>query len=554
MTRSFCTLFDVNYLPRGLVMWRSLRTVLPDSRLWVLCMDAATKDFLDGAAEPGLEPIALSKLEDHDRRLAATKPMRTRAEYCWTSTPALCRYVLERNPTLDAITYLDADLMFWSSPGPLFDSLGANSIQIVPHRYAPQWARQEATHGVYNVEWVTFRRDERGLAALFWWYERCLEWCYATPEGGRFGDQKYLDDWPERFEGVDVVPHPGAGLAPWNAPRHRLEPHGDSVTVDGEPLIFFHFHSLALHEADVRARTLAALNLPLGPRLDEGIAWTSNYPIGDIDRAWIWRPYIRRLRTAHRETYVREVTSLPLRKILAPLAGAARRRMHAAKETVPSRRALRNGRSSLEDWDHGQAPEMLKLVRTQLEAPDIVPPFRGFRYALERVLADGRRERPLRLLDIGCGVGHYSELVGRWFDRDVVYFGSDASAEMVAIAEETWPGRSFTQDDVLKSTLDYGSYDVLLAGALVDVLAEWRPAVDALLGSSAPYVILHRQRLARGATRVRRASGYAGGETFRTALSEADLFAAVARHGRTLVLRLPIEPGVETFVFRRAAG
>ena len=36
---------------------------------------------------------------------------------------------------------------------------------------------------------------------------------------------------------------------------------------------------------------------------------------------------------------------------------------------------------------------------------------------------------------------------------------------------------------------------------------------EAILGSGAPYVILHRQRLRRGATRVRRAPGYAGHRT-----------------------------------------
>jgi hypothetical protein len=191
--RDFCTLFDVNYLPRGLVTYRSLRAVLPDARLRVLCMDRKTERTLDALDEPGVETVALEELEARDPELAATKHDRSRAEYCWTCTPALCRHLLDREPELTAITYIDADLMFWSSPEPAFAELGEDSVQIVPHRYAPPWVGQETTHGIYNVEWLTFRRDDRALAVLDWWRERCIEWCYATPSAGRFGDQKYLD-------------------------------------------------------------------------------------------------------------------------------------------------------------------------------------------------------------------------------------------------------------------------------------------------------------------------------------------------------------------------
>jgi len=551
VSRDFCTLFDVNYLPRGLVTNRSLRAVLPDARLRVLCMDIETKRVLDDLREPGIEAVALAELEVHDPSLAAVKGDRSRAEYCWTSTPALCRYLFDREPELEELTYIDADLMFWSSPEPLFDELGDDSVLIVPHRYAPQWAAQEITHGVYNVEWLTFRRDERGLAVLDWWRERCIEWCYARPEDGKFGDQKYLDDWPQRFDGVHVLRHPGGGLAPWNVPRHRLARDGESVTVDGAPLVFFHFHSLALHRPDARLRALAALDLPLGPRLDEGIAWTTNYPVGASDREWIWRPYLRRLLSASDEVGDSAYSPLDVRKVLRPVAAAARRRAHEANEGLRSLQRRQNGHASADDWAHGAAPEMLELVRRQLEAPETVPPFRGFRYALERVLADPTLERPVRLLDVGCGVGHYSELVDRWFGAEVVYRGCDVSSEMVAAAGATWPGRTFERDDVLDSRLNYDDYDVLLAGALVDVLVEWQPALDAILGSGAPYVILHRQRLTRGRTRVRRARGYAGGDTYRTVLSEADLRDAVSRNGREIVSRLPIESAVETFVLRR---
>ncbi len=45
---------------------------------------------------------------------------------------------------------------------------------------------------------MTFKRND-GELVRSWWEERCLEWCYARFEDGKFGDQKYLDDWTSRF-------------------------------------------------------------------------------------------------------------------------------------------------------------------------------------------------------------------------------------------------------------------------------------------------------------------------------------------------------------------
>lgn len=280
----FCTYFDRNYLDRGLALYRSLREHCPDFRLWVLCMDDETRAALSRLALPEVEPIALEDFERGDDVLLAAKANRSRIEYYFTCTPSLPCYVLDHWPAVDLITYVDADLYFFSSPAPLFDELGTGSVAIIGHRFPPPLRHMEQ-HGIYNVGWLTFRRDEPGLACLAWWRNQCNAWCYDREEEGRFADQKYLDDWPARFRGVVVLEHPGANLAPWNLNNYRLRaPKGEAVMVGDASLVFFHFHGL---------RKIT------GWLYDPGWAWYGVVP-SNVLRGLIYNPYLRSLREAQR--------------------------------------------------------------------------------------------------------------------------------------------------------------------------------------------------------------------------------------------------------------
>ena len=290
MPTHFCTLFDRHYLTRGLVLHRSLLEACPGAELWVFCMDAQTERLLRRLALPALRIVGLPELEAFDPGLAAVKSSRNRVEYCWTATPATCLYLLAHEPAADTVTYVDADLMFFSSPEPLLAELGEGSILLT--RQDVQNAADKQL-GRFCVQFLPFRRDANGLAALRWWRERCLEWCYARVEDGRFGDQAYLDDWPERFRGVRVLRHPGV-LAPWDVVAHRLERRGDRILVDGEPLIFFHFAALWLYRGPL-ARLGRAMWLPGFYRRAGASVWGTPYPVRRLEHELLWTPYVRAL-------------------------------------------------------------------------------------------------------------------------------------------------------------------------------------------------------------------------------------------------------------------
>ncbi len=312
--RYYCTYFDHNYLLRALALYRSLKAHGEPFTLWALCFDAPSYDALCRLALPDLRPIALDDFEREDAPLRAAKTTRSKVEYYFTCTPSLPLSILNQFPQVDLITYLDADLFFFASPEPLFGEMGEASVTIIEHRFPPSQPEMLAA-GIYNVEWLTFRNDERGRACLTWWRERCLEWCYDRMEDGRFADQKYLDDWPTRFPGVAVLQHPGAGLAPWNWMNFRIRARGGNITVNEQPLLFFHYHGLKifrswLYDPVAEGRVYGEMPLRLRWRLyppyvralNETLRWARQavpelrVPYTDIrTQNYDWRKMVRKI-------------------------------------------------------------------------------------------------------------------------------------------------------------------------------------------------------------------------------------------------------------------
>jgi hypothetical protein len=267
---NFCTLFYSNYISRGLALFESLKKVSPAFHLYIVAFDNDCYQYLENLQETNLTVISLAEFEDE--KLKLVKSGRTAAEYCWTCTPSIILYCIEKFQ-LPSCTYVDADMIFYDNPQILISEMLHESVLITEHRYTEDYD-VSATHGKYCVQFMYFKNDENGLDALRWWRDRCLEWCFAYMEDGKFGDQKYLNDWTERFSGVHVLQHPGGGLAPWNIQQYSLQQQDGKIFISDKnkgghyPLVFFHFHGLkffsdnkvacsgALYEMDSQAKEI----------------------------------------------------------------------------------------------------------------------------------------------------------------------------------------------------------------------------------------------------------------------------------------------------------
>lgn len=260
-------------------MYESLKRHCKDFHLYIFAFNEKCYDTLKKLNLEHVTVISLSEFEDEE--LQRVKKRRSKGEYCWTCSSSSALYVME-NYDVDSCTYLDSDIYFFGDPAVLLEELKDNSVIITDHRYSPEYDQSKIS-GKYCVQFVTFKNDERGLEVLRWWSDECINWCYNRIEDGKFGDQKYLDVWPEKFEGVHVLEHLGGGVAPWNVQKYKVYNENNSLKVkelssgNSDEIIFYHFHDIRINS-------------------NNNLVRKNYYKINSSVRDAIYKPYARDLR------------------------------------------------------------------------------------------------------------------------------------------------------------------------------------------------------------------------------------------------------------------
>ena len=234
--RHYCTITDSNYLLRFLALYESMRYCQPFT-LWTLVLDDRTAQKLEEMNLPGVTAVPLSVIVDD--RLMQAKSNRSRIEFIWTLKASFMQAILRDELGADSIAHVDADMLFFSNPTPAFTEIGSAPVAVAPHRYSPRCAPRGTTPGVYNGGFVYVARA--GMDFLDWWAAACIEWCYWHHDAGRYVDQKYLDDAPERW-GAHALKHKGAHLGPWNQEQYGYSLRDGQIFVDDDPLLWYHFH------------------------------------------------------------------------------------------------------------------------------------------------------------------------------------------------------------------------------------------------------------------------------------------------------------------------
>ncbi len=165
----------------------------------------------------------------------------------------LFQYLMDRYPK-EKYIYLDPDIKVYHSLEQLDIWLDSHPILLTPHLLTPESFHNARgifeneigaalTHGVFNLGFLAVNSDVEARRFIDWWARRLELYCYADmKDQGIFTDQGWIDLAPCFFE-VFIIKNSGYNVAHWNLSTRILD-RGDrnvAYTVNGEPLIFYHF-------------------------------------------------------------------------------------------------------------------------------------------------------------------------------------------------------------------------------------------------------------------------------------------------------------------------
>lgn len=147
------------------------------------------------------------------------------------------------------IVYLAPETLVYSPLRDVVDRLGVDADAILtPHVLAP--AVNGAIDdirllqlGVFNLGFVALHRTERVRAIVQWWGRRLQQQCVIDVRNGLFLDQKWANLLPSFIARTLILHHPGYNVASWNLWQRGLARGERGWTVNGQPLVFFHFNA-----------------------------------------------------------------------------------------------------------------------------------------------------------------------------------------------------------------------------------------------------------------------------------------------------------------------
>jgi hypothetical protein len=241
MKHNYCSVVSKDYVHKGLMLYNSLAKHDPDFEFFFICMNEDAKSLLEKMQLEKATLIPISDVERQYEELASVKYTRNEKEYAWTSKGSIFLYLFANYPELEHLVWLDSDIVFYSSPEPIFAELRECSILLAMERFVGENKKLNSIFGIYNTGLMGFKRDDNAMECIKYFKEKCIEWCYNAVVPGKWSDQMYVNDWVKRFNKVRIIRNVGINATGWNIQDCRIRKLGNELYVNDKKLVFFHY-------------------------------------------------------------------------------------------------------------------------------------------------------------------------------------------------------------------------------------------------------------------------------------------------------------------------
>ena len=126
---------------------------------------------------------------------------------------------------------------------------------------------------------------------------------------------------------------------------------------------------------------------------------------------------------------------------------------------------------------------------------DVVP---IFRVMAEAVCGTGLRDP--EMIEVGCGGGHYYEVLSHFAGHPVHYRGIDYSEAMIRLAKKHYPQVSFFVGDAKQLPFADKTCDILISGTVLLHIPEYKEVIEESSRVARKWVIFHRTPVVQGQT------------------------------------------------------
>lgn len=246
MTPYVFTSIVTNYIPKARVLANSLKRFHPEIP-FVLVLSDAIPEWLDLAAEPFDEILTIEDLGIPEMRQWIFQHSIVEVS---TGVKGFALLDLLSRPDCSAAIYFDPDIAALSPVDSILDAVARHSIVLTPHLTTPESTIEaimdneicSLKHGVFNLGFLAVGKTAEGMRFANWWKDRLTHFCYADIPNGLFTDQRWIDLAPAFFEDICILREPVYNVSTWNLSNRTVEGTlRDGLTIDGKPIIFYHF-------------------------------------------------------------------------------------------------------------------------------------------------------------------------------------------------------------------------------------------------------------------------------------------------------------------------